>query len=153
MGATPEILLPVLKAVVEATNLPVGFKLSPEVGYPRMLHLVEESVKIGIPCIVTTHKYFAVAPPDIWDHGKGKFPALEANCLADFGGSALRFSMYKATALVSKHFPQIDTFAGGGIVSPQHVVEAIMLGARYCSCCGMCNFICPVDAFNYVPRS
>lgn len=245
MGASPEILLPVLEAVVEATNLPVGFKLSPEVGYPRMLYLVEESVKIGIRYVVTTHKYFAVAPPDIWDRGVGKFPALEANCLADFGGSALRFSMYKATALVSKHFPQIDTFAGGGIVSAQHVVEAIMLGAsacqtltgivsggiklltrtnewlneymkkcsytkiedfkgiglrhlrasteakfyyylaqpdlrlcngcgrcaesycpaitmqkgkpvvdaRYCSCCGMCNFICPVDAFDYIPRS
>ncbi|MBE0479220.1 tRNA-dihydrouridine synthase [Candidatus Aerophobetes bacterium] len=244
MGTAPEILLPVLKAVVEATHLPVGFKLSPEVGYPRMLYVVEESVKVGIRYVVTTHKYFAVAPPDIWNNGAGKFPALDSNCLADFGGPALRLSMYKATALVSKYFPQIDTFAGGGIVSPEHVIEAIMLGAsacqtltgvvcggikflsrtnewlyeymkkcgytkiedfkgmglkhlqssteakfryyvakpdfklctgcgkcaesycpaitmqegrpvvdgRYCSCCGMCNFICPVDAFKYVSR-
>lgn len=245
MGAAPEVLFPVLRAVVEATGLPVGFKLSPEVGYPRMLYVVEESLKIGIRYVVTTHKYFAIAPPDIWCHGAGQFPALDGNCLADFGGPALRFSMYKATAMISRHFPQIDTFAGGGIVAPSHVVEAMMLGAsacqtltgivsggiefltrtnkwlrgymqkcgytsieafkgaglehlksateaefhyyvavpdldvctgcgkcaksycpaismqggkpvvegQYCSCCGMCNFICPVDAFGYVPRS
>ncbi len=244
MGVAPEYLFPVLRAVVENTDLPVGFKLTPESGYPRMMYLVEEAQKIGIKYVVTTHKYFAVAPPDIWNGGKTKYPALTANALSDIGGPALRFSMYKATALISKNIPGIDTFSGGGIVSPEHVAEAIMLGANvcqtlsgivdggikfltktnnwlrdymdkcnyaslqdfrglalehivganeaefhyyvakpdydicngcrkcaesycpaitmegkkpvvdahYCSCCGMCNCICPVDAFSYVPR-
>jgi Pyruvate/2-oxoacid:ferredoxin oxidoreductase delta subunit len=209
-----------------------------------MMYLVEEAQKMGVKYVVTTHKYFAVAPPDIWNGGKTRYPSLSANTLSDIGGPALRFSMYKATALISKNILGIDTFAGGGIVSPEHVAEAIMLGANacqtlsgivdggikfltktnqwlsdymgkcnyasledfrglalnhivgaddaeffyhvakpdydtctgcgkcaesycpaitmegnkpivdahYCSCCGMCNCICPVDAFSYVPR-
>lgn len=244
MGVSPEILFPVLKSVLENTRLPVGFKLTPESGYPRMMVLVEEAQKMGIKYVVTTHKYFAVAPPDIWNGGKTQYPAVSANVLSDIGGPALRFSMYKATALISKNIHGIQTFAGGGIVSPEHVAEAIMLGAnacqtlagivdggikfitktnewlkdymekchyqriddfrgialqhlkgagetefyyyvakpdydictgcgkcaesycpaitmagdrpvvdaKYCSCCAMCNCICPVDAFSYVPR-
>jgi len=251
MGAAPEVFIPVLEAAVKATRLPVGFKLTPESGYPRMMYITEEAAKIGARHVVTTHKYFAIAPPDIWNGGKGPFPALDANCPADFGGAALRFSMYKATALVSKNIPSINCFAGGGITRPEHLVEAIMLGAyacqtltgtvqngielitktndwlkkymakcnyetiddfrglglqyirstqetnfpyyvakvdekkctgcgrcaqsycpaitmtpfkgrnakqlpvvdqKYCSCCGMCGFICPVDAFSYVQR-
>lgn len=245
MGVSPEILFPVLKAVLENTSLPVGFKLTPEAGYPRMMYIVEEAQKLGIKYVVTTHKYFAVPPPDIWNGGKTRYPAVSNNILSDFGGPALRFSMYKATALISKNIPGIHTFAGGGIISPEHVAEAIMLGAnacqtlsgiveggikfltktnawlkeymekchyetiadfrglglahlkgadetefyyyvakpnydicigcgkcaesycpaitmagdrpvvdsKYCSCCAMCNCICPVEAFSYVPRS
>jgi len=251
MGAAPEVFFPVLEAAVKATKLPVGFKLTPESGYPRMMYITEEAAKIGARHVVTTHKYFAIAPPDIWNEGKGPFPALDANCPADMGGAALRLSMYKATALISKNIPNINCFAGGGITHPEHVVEAIMLGAytcqtltgivqngiklitktndwlkeymakckyetiddfrgvalqyikstqetnfpyhvakvdekkctgcgrcaesycpaitmksvkgrkvkqlpvvnqKYCSCCGMCGFICPVDAFSYVKR-
>lgn len=134
MGAAPEIFLPVLEACVKATDIPVGFKLTPEVGYPRMLYLTEEAANLGARFVVTTHKYFVVPPPDIWNGGKGKYPALSgnANVLSDIGGPALRFSMYKATALISKNIPHIETFAGGGITSPEHVVEAIMLGASAC---------------------
>ncbi len=134
MGAAPEVFLPVLEACVKATELPVGFKLTPEVGYPRMLYLTEEAARAGAKFVVTTHKYFAVPPPDIWNGGKGKYPGVSdnANVLSDIGGPALRFSMYKATALISKNIPSIETFAGGGITSPEHIVEAIMLGARAC---------------------
>ncbi|MEI6157751.1 MAG: hypothetical protein WCP87_05240 [Atribacterota bacterium] len=134
MGAAPEVFLPVLEACVKATSLPVGFKLTPEVGYPRMLYLTEEARNAGAQFVITTHKYFVVPPPDIWNGGKGKYPGVsdDANILSDIGGPALRFSMYKATALITKNIPGIDTFAGGGITSPDHIVEAIMLGAHAC---------------------
>lgn len=244
MGASPDVLFPALRAVVESTKLPVGFKLTPESGYPRMMHIADGAKNLGVKYVVTTHKYFAVAPPDIWNGGKTRYPALSANPLSDIGGPALRFSMYKATGLISKNIDGLETFAGGGIVHPEHVVEAMMLGAKacqtlagivdggikfitktnkwlkeymqkcnyssidefrgialphlqsagdtdfyyhvakqdddicigcgkcaesycpaitmagdrpvvdvkYCSCCGMCNCICPVDAFSFVPR-
>ncbi|MEN3186543.1 MAG: hypothetical protein ABDK94_02895 [Atribacterota bacterium] len=134
MGAAPEVFLPVLEACVNATSLPVGFKLTPEVGYPRMLYLTEEARNVGARFVVTTHKYFVVPPPDIWNEGRGKYPGVsdQANILSDIGGPMLRFSMYKATALISKNIPGIDTFAGGGITAPEHIVEAIMLGAKAC---------------------
>ena len=28
-----------------------------------------------------------------------------------------------------------------------------VVDAHYCSCCAMCNCICPVEAFSYVPRT
>jgi dihydropyrimidine dehydrogenase (NAD+) subunit PreA len=130
MGVAPDILFPIFEAVVKAVKVPVGFKLTPESGFPRMMYIVEEAQKRGIKYVVTTHKYFAVAPPDIYNGGKGKFPAVGgANVLADVGGAALRFSMYKATGLISKNIPGIDCFAGGGITNPENVPEAIMLGA------------------------
>ena len=134
MGAAPDVFLPVLEACVKATSLPVGFKLTPEVGYPRMLYLTEEARNAGARFVVTTHKYFVVPPPDIWHGGQGKYPGVSdnANILSDIGGPMLRFSMYKATALITKNIPGIDTFAGGGITAPEHVVEAIMLGASAC---------------------
>ncbi|HSV31185.1 MAG TPA: tRNA-dihydrouridine synthase [Atribacteraceae bacterium] len=134
MGTAPDVFLPVLEACIRATDVPVGFKLTPEVGYPRMLYITEEAQKIGARFVVTTHKYFVVPPPDIWNGGRGKYPGVSdnANILSDIGGPMLRFSMYKATALISKNIPGIETFAGGGITSPEHVAEAIMLGANAC---------------------
>lgn len=132
MGAAPEVLFPVMRVVKKAVDIPVGFKLTPEAGYPRMLYIVEEAANIGLKYVVTTHKYFAIAPPDIWNGGKPLYPALDANCPGDIGGPALRFSMYKATAMISLNIPQIECFAGGGITRPEHVVEAIMLGAKAC---------------------
>lgn len=132
MGTSPEIFLPVMEVAVKSINLPVGFKLTPESGYPRMLYLAEGAAKLGAKHVVTTHKYFAIAPPDIWNEGKPIFPALDANCPADMGGAVLRLSMYKATALISMNIPEIQCFAGGGITRPEHVAEAIMLGAYAC---------------------
>ncbi|MHB1254101.1 MAG: hypothetical protein ACYCZ1_08025 [Candidatus Humimicrobiaceae bacterium] len=133
MGVLPEILFPVFDAVVSAVKIPVGFKLTPESGFPRMMFIAEEAKKRNLKFIVTTHKYFAVAPPDIYNGGQGKFPAVNgANLLADFGGAALRFSMYKATALISKNISGIECFSGGGITRPENVIEALMLGASAC---------------------
>jgi dihydropyrimidine dehydrogenase (NAD+) subunit PreA len=132
MGAIPEVLFPVVEAAVKATDVPVGFKLTPESGYPRMLYIAEGAAKLGAKHVVTTHKYFAVAPPDIWNGGKPTFPALDANCPGDMGGPVLRLSMYKATSLISLNIPKIQCFAGGGITRPEHVAEAIMLGAPAC---------------------
>ena len=80
-------------------------------------------------------QYFAVAPPDIYNGGRGRWPAVgDYNPLCDMGGATLRFSMYKATALISKNIPGIDCFAGGGITAPEHVAEAVMLGAPAAQC-------------------
>ena len=130
MGVLPEVLYPVFEAVVGAVKIPVGFKLTPEAGFPRMMNIAEEAKKRNLKFIVTTHKYFAVAPPDIYNGGRGRCPGVgDANIMSDFGGAALRFSMYKATGLISKNIPGIDCFAGGGITQPENIVEAIMLGA------------------------
>ena len=96
--------------------------------------MAEEARNTGARFVVTTHKYFVVPPPDIWNGGQGKYPGVSehANVLSDIGGPMLRFSMYKATALISKNITGIDTFAGGGITSPEHIPEAIMLGANAC---------------------
>lgn len=131
MGVLPEVLFPVFESVVKAVDIPVGFKLTPESGFPRMMHIAEGAQKRGLKYVVTTHKYFAVAPPDIYRGGKGRYPGVnDFNILSDFGGAALRFSMYKATGLISKNITGIECFAGGGITNPENVVEAIMLGAH-----------------------
>lgn len=130
MGVVPELLMPIFKAVCAAAKVPVGFKLTPESGFPRMMYIVEEARNAGMQFVVTTHKYFAIAPPDIYNGGRGRYPLLGGmNPLGDVGGAMLKFSMYKATGMVSNNIPGIECFAGGGITQPENVAEAIMLGA------------------------
>lgn len=174
MGVAPEVLFPVIEAVTAVAKVPVGFKLTPESGYPRMMYLVEEAQKRGIKYVVTTHKYFAVAPPDIWNGGRGRWPAVGGmNPLCDMGGATLPFSMYKATALIAKNLPGIDCFAGGPDPDRNRLgrdqvhcagqpvalrlhgeVQRLrpVVDAGQCSCCAMCTTICPSGAIRIVPR-
>ena len=135
IGTEPDLLAAIIKAVSEAVKVPVGFKLTGEASCPRFLAVCEKAIKAGAKWVVTNHSSLAVAPPDIWKGGRTKFPAIDGNpYMAGLMGSALRMQSYKTTAMISKTFPELNCWAAGGIDEPEHVVEAMMLGAKAAQC-------------------
>lgn len=134
MGTEPDLLAPIIQAVAESVKVPVGFKMTGEANYPRFLAVTEKALAAGAKWVVASHMQLTVAPPDIWNGGKTKFPAIDGNPLGAVMGSALRMNSYKTVAMIAKTFPQIDVWGAGGVVEPEHVVESILLGAKASQC-------------------
>lgn len=131
MGTEPDLLCPIIEAVSKACKVPVGFKMTGEMAYPRFLLIAEKAIQAGAKWIVANHMSLAVAPPDIWNEGKTRFPAMDINPFGALMGAALRYQSYKTIALISSTFgKKVDVWGGGGMDKPEHVVEQIMLGAK-----------------------
>jgi dihydroorotate dehydrogenase/Pyruvate/2-oxoacid:ferredoxin oxidoreductase delta subunit len=135
-GSSPELAVPLVKAAVEAVKIPVGVKLTPQAGFPGMMVVAEACIAAGAKYLLTAHMPLAFGPFDIWNGGKPLYPVLkhvEANPLGPYGGGeAIRVINNFSTACASMFFSSsgIDVWAGGGIVTGEHLVESIMLGAR-----------------------
>jgi dihydropyrimidine dehydrogenase (NAD+) subunit PreA len=134
IGSLPSLAEPVVRATVEAVKIPVGVKLTPQAGYPGMLVVAEACIAAGAKYILTAHMPLAFSPFDIWQGGKPLFPVLkhvDANPISAYGGGeAIRVINHFHTACAAMFFPGTDVWAGGGISSGEHLVEAIMLGAK-----------------------
>ena len=132
LGDSPALLLPVVEEVVKAVNIPVGVKFTPETGFPRVVGLAEGVKKAGAKFISGINAPITCAPPDIYKNGQGKWPGLTANPICAALGPWDRFLLYRNLAAISVFVPGIELAGIGGLVEPEHVVEAMMLGARIC---------------------
>ncbi|MDY7019183.1 MAG: 4Fe-4S binding protein [Chloroflexota bacterium] len=130
LGDQPELVGRITKRVTEAVNIPVGVKLSPETGFPRIIEVARKAKEAGAKFINCGNMGMTIAPPDIYRRGKPKWLIADGNPFVPAGGSWLRPIIYKQIAAISKFVPGIDLIATGGLTSPQHIVEAMMLGAK-----------------------
>ncbi len=132
LGDSPQILLPVVKAVVERCTIPVGVKLTPETGFPRVVGLAEGIKNAGAAFISGINAPITVGPPDIYKGGKGKWVGLSENPICAALGPWDRYLLYRNLGAISAFVPGIELAGIGGLVEPEHIVEAMMLGARVC---------------------
>jgi dihydroorotate dehydrogenase/Pyruvate/2-oxoacid:ferredoxin oxidoreductase delta subunit len=132
LGDSPALLIPVVEAVVKAVTIPVGVKLTPETGFPRLVGLAEAIKKAGAKFISGINAPITCSPPDIYNEGKAKWVGIEDNMICAALGPMDRFLCYRNLATLSMFVPGIDLAAIGGLVEPEHVVEAMMLGGRIC---------------------
>jgi len=132
LGDSPQLLLPVVEAVVNRCNIPVGVKLTPETGFPRVIGLAEGIKNAGAAFISGINAPITVSPPDIYKGGQSKWPGLTANPICAALGPWDRFLLYRNLGTISLFVPGIELTGIGGLVEPEHVVEAMMLGARVC---------------------
>lgn len=132
LGVMPNMIQQITSAVVKNTKIPVYVKITPETGYPGIVMAAEAAMKGGAVGVVTTHMGFSVPPPDIYGDPPGKtpWPFMKSFPPATIAGPAERFFMYKGVAYVHANFPNLEIEAGAGIVHPEHVIEAIFLGAK-----------------------
>jgi len=132
LGVMPKMIETITREVVKNTHIPSYVKITPETGYPGILMAADAARKGGAKGVVTTHMGFAQPPPDIWGDPPGKtpWPFMKTYPPATVTGPHERFFMYKGVSLVHANFPDLDIEAGAGIVHPEHVVEAIFLGAK-----------------------
>lgn len=132
LGDSPGLLLPVVKAVVDKVGIPVGVKLTPETGFPRVIGLAETIRDAGAKFITGINAPITCGPPDIYNGGKGKWPGMTANPICAALGPWDRFLLYRNLGVLSTFVPGVELAGVGGLVEPEHIVEAMMLGARIC---------------------
>jgi len=131
LGNDPRLIGPITKAVVDAVKVPVGVKITAEAGFPTNLKVVEAVKNAGGKYVVGSHLGLTVAPPDIYNGGKGRWPAMDGmNPLGMMLGPWTRWLCYKTVAFYKMTFPDMDVMASLGITVPEHIVETMMLGAR-----------------------
>lgn len=130
VGDQPELIEAIVRKVAQAVSIPVGVKLSPETGFPRIIDMARRIKNAGGKFINCSNNAVVIAPPDIYNRGKSKWQFLSGNPFAAGSGSWLRQIIYKQIATIAKYVPDIDLIASGGITCPEHVIEAMMLGAK-----------------------
>ena len=130
VGEHPDLVANITREVVKAVNIPVGWKLAPETGFPRIVEMVKGIKDAGGTWVSTLNGALGIAPPDIYNHGKPLWAFCDGNPFVMISGPWLRRDCYKYVAGITKYVPGIDIIATGGISSPKHCIEAMMLGAK-----------------------
>lgn len=125
----------VTKAVVKAVKVPVGVKWSAEIGFPQIVILTRKIRDAGAKFVTSVNMSIGIAPPDIYRGGKPLWPHLDAQPLAFIHGNYLRPILYKHVVNIARLVPDIDIIATGGLVTPEHFIEAMMLGAKAVGTC------------------
>ncbi len=135
IGDDPDMVEKITKEVSKAVNIPVGAKLSPETGFPRIVELARRIRDAGAKWIQVMNMAVGIAPPDIYHRGKPLWPFANGNPFVAASGSFLRIPCYKHVAAIAKFVQGIDIAAAGGLVVPEHIIEVMMLGARLGQLC------------------
>jgi len=135
LGDHIDIVEDITREVVKAVRVPVGVKLSPETGFPRIVGLARRIRDAGAKWIHVMNMAIGIVPPDIYNRGKPRWPFADGNPFVGASGSFLRVQCYKDVAAIAKFVPGIDIAAAGGLVMPEHMIEVMMLGARLTELC------------------
>ena len=126
----PNLFEKIVRESAKAVRVPIGVKFSPEVGFPDCVVLARRYRDAGAKYITTLNSATTIVPPDIYNRGKPKTPHLSGNIIAGANGPFLRLTNYKMVGSIAKYAPGIDMMAVGGIETPEHVIEFLMLGAN-----------------------
>ena len=135
IGDHPEIVEAIVEAVASAVTIPVGVKFSAETGFPRIVGLARRARDAGAKYIHVGGSAVGIAPPDIYNRGKSLWPFSNGNPFCLTSGSWVRRVCYRDVAAVARFVPELDIAASGGLVTPAHCVEVMMLGASLTQLC------------------
>lgn len=130
LGDTPELVVPIIEEVGKAVSIPVGAKLAPETGFPRLLPIARSLKNIGGWVSAVNAVMTLFTPPDIHNGGKPLFPGIDRNPYGAAWGEWIRYLCYRDVATIAKNIPDLDIAAVGGLTKPSYMVEAMMLGAK-----------------------
>ncbi len=130
-----DIIEEITRQVVRAVKIPVGVKISPETGFPRVVGLARGIKTAGASYIHTFNSAVGIAPPDIYNRGRPLWPFTDGNPFCMASGSYLRIPCYRNVAAVARFVSGLGIAAAGGLVRPEHCVEAMMLGATLVQPC------------------
>ncbi|MFQ5763192.1 MAG: 4Fe-4S binding protein, partial [Candidatus Bathyarchaeia archaeon] len=99
-------------------------------GFPRVIALVNGLKEAGVKWVTPVNAAFGIPPPDIHNDGRALWPAVNANTFGAILGPWDRWLMFRDVAAISIFSPGMDMFAVGGLLTPEHVVQSMMYGAK-----------------------
>ncbi len=129
VGLVPEVVARLVAGIKKVSSLPVIPKITPEMGFFRLLGALPLYTKAGVSALTCDHTVMSVPPPDIYNGGKTSIPYLNKTTWWSPVGGWNRFLSYRDVPLVAK-YSSIDVAACGGLVIPEHCIEIMMLGAK-----------------------
>ena len=135
IGDQPDLVKAIVQQVVKSVTIPVGVKLSAETGFPRIIEVARAARDAGAKYALVTGGAVGIVPPDIYNRGKPSWQFMDGNPFCLTSGSWLRRVCYRDVAAIARFVPGIDVAAAGGLVTPEHCVEAMMLGASLTQLC------------------
>jgi dihydropyrimidine dehydrogenase (NAD+) subunit PreA len=140
IGDSPQLLEEIVKEVTREVSIPVGVKLTPETGWPRVIDIARRVKNAGAKFITTGNMGVTIPAPDIYNRGKTTLPFTDGNPFIGYGGEPLRPILRKHVAAISKYVPGTDVLAMGGIMNAKHIIEMLMLGANAVGQCAAVFF-------------
>jgi NAD-dependent dihydropyrimidine dehydrogenase PreA subunit len=135
IGDQPDLVEEIVRQVVSSVRIPVGAKLSAETGFPRIVGIAKAVRDAGAKYVQVTGGAVGIVPPDIYNRGMPLWPFMDGNPFCLTSGSWLRRVCYRDVAAIARFVPGLDIAAAGGLVTPEHCIEAMMLGASLTQLC------------------
>ena len=131
LGLVPELTAKLVSGIRERTDIPLIVKITPELPMLRLIPaaaMYEQAGAVGVTC---SHLFMTAPPPDIYNRGLPSVPYMDKVSFFGVVGPAIRYpGCYRNVAAVAKNSPGLDVSACGGLVLPEHIIEAMMLGAK-----------------------
>jgi dihydroorotate dehydrogenase len=90
IGDRPELVQEIVGKVAEAVKIPVGVKLSPETGFPRIIEIARVARNAGAKFVQLFNAAVGIAPPDIYHGGRPSWPYMDDSPFCMASGSFLR---------------------------------------------------------------
>ena len=136
MSNVPEALCELITEVKKKVKIPVGYKVSPEAGFPRFITIVKRTYDAGANFVTCTNAPASFNPIDIYNDGKplrSMWPHT-SNTLVFTSGQG-RAQGRRDVSMIKLFVPGMEPVGITGIQEPEHIVDYIMLGAQVCESC------------------
>lgn len=135
-GQNLPLTINIIKSVkrrLNSLNIPVIVKFTPELNMTKLEEFTKDVIEAGVDGITVVNAPLAMAPPDIYNHGKPKFPGANKSSYTAIHGPVNLYLAYKFVTRIYQTMKsigkEIELTATGGISKREQVVELIMLGA------------------------
>ena len=128
LGLVPEMASKIVAGIKARTSIPLIIKITPELGFYRLLAAMELYREAGAAGLTCDHSFYSTIPPDIYRGGEPKNSTV--NTWVGTQGPWTRFACYRDVPAVTKYGNGLDVQACGGLVIPEHCIEIMMLGAK-----------------------
>lgn len=132
-GLVPEVTARIIAGIKAVTDIPIIVKIPPELPVLRLIPGAGMYLRAGAKGVTCSHLFLTVPPPDIYKRGRPAIPFMDKVSFFGVCGPTIRqTACYRNVAAVAKYFTPagLDVAACGGLVIPEHIIEAMMLGAK-----------------------
>lgn len=127
LGADPEACALVVREVKRSIRIPVIVKLSTESGV--MPRVADACMGAGAD-ILNVHAGFRAAPGiDIYNGGRFLYPGSPSGSFGGHTGVWSRMASNRFIADMARQHPGAPLIGGSGLVTWDHIIEAVMFGA------------------------
>lgn len=131
LGLNPSLTGKVVKVLKKGTDIPIIAKITPKID---LIGVAKACIENGVDAITIGNVRLGLPGVDIRNGGKPIYPFVEKGGISPYMGAYLHPIANLRTAILAKKFNK-PLSSGGGIMTWEHMLERIMLGAHTVQLC------------------